>query len=337
MNKGVYMNCEAKPDISIIIPVYNGEKSIEKAIKSVQEQEYRKWEIIAIDDGSTDKTLEMLNKISKLDKRIIVCHQKNSGVSVARNTGIKKAAGKYVMFLDCDDEFLGGYLESAIKFLQDNKSDILMVSVLRNESKVQWNTSGIYTMIDDAQILFDLSKKRVLFNSVCNKVFKKDIIDSKGLNFPTGRAMGEDLIFVQKYLNCIDSVGIVDVPYYKYKSRANSATSRNFDSRWTPDAFYELWECYFAKNNLNFAILYERMVYDYTKYVAQVASAYSYRETKIIARTVFMSKSIQKACLSLKNTDRDSFFSKQIRKGNFKTITMLCVFLGFLRNVKRRM
>ena len=91
------MNCEAKPDISIIIPVYNGEKSIEKAIKSVQEQEYRKWEIIAIDDGSTDKTLEMLNKISKLDKRIIVCHQKNSGVSVARNTGIKKAPGKWSM------------------------------------------------------------------------------------------------------------------------------------------------------------------------------------------------------------------------------------------------
>ena len=89
--------------VSIIIPVYNNEKYVEKCIRSVMEQTFRNIEIIIIDDGSQDDSVEILNRLAAEDKRIVLVHQENGGVAIARNRGLELAKGEYVTFIDGDD------------------------------------------------------------------------------------------------------------------------------------------------------------------------------------------------------------------------------------------
>jgi len=111
------------PKVSVIIPVYNAEKFISETIESVVAQTYPDWEIIAVDDGSTDKTPEILKEYAKkLPKKVRVIAQKNSGVSIARNNAIAVAKGEYIAFLDHDDLWMPEKLEKQVKLLDSNKA-----------------------------------------------------------------------------------------------------------------------------------------------------------------------------------------------------------------------
>lgn len=122
------MTLEA-PHVSIIIPVFNSEKFIQKTIESVIAQTYSDWEIIAINDGSTDKSLEILNKYKQeLPSKIHVINQKNSGPSSTRNKGITEAKGKYIAFLDSDDLWMLNKLEKQVEFLESDKEIGLLFS-----------------------------------------------------------------------------------------------------------------------------------------------------------------------------------------------------------------
>lgn len=99
------------PEVSIIIPVYNNEQYIEKCIQSVLNQTFENFEVIVINDGSTDKSGEILEKLNREDSRIILIEQKNQGVAVARNRGMNKATGKYITFVDGDDYLKNNYIE----------------------------------------------------------------------------------------------------------------------------------------------------------------------------------------------------------------------------------
>jgi glycosyltransferase involved in cell wall biosynthesis len=110
------------PKISVIIPIYNAERYLSETIESVMAQTYSDWEIVAVDDGSTDKTPEILKDYEKkLSKKLCVITQKNSGVSIARNTAIAAARGEYIAFLDHDDLWLPEKLEKQVKLLDSNK------------------------------------------------------------------------------------------------------------------------------------------------------------------------------------------------------------------------
>ena len=92
-----------RPLISVIVPVYNSEKHLKKCIDSVFSQTYQNWELVLVDDGSSDTSGEICDYYSWSDKRVKVIHQNNAGVSAARNTGIETAGGQYIMFIDSDD------------------------------------------------------------------------------------------------------------------------------------------------------------------------------------------------------------------------------------------
>ena len=110
-----------KPKITVIIPIYNGEKYVEQAINSVISQSYENWELILIDDGSTDNSLAILKRFSQLDNRINVITQKNSGQSAARNRGASIAKGKYLSFLDQDDYFSKRHLEQLVMYMNSHE------------------------------------------------------------------------------------------------------------------------------------------------------------------------------------------------------------------------
>ena len=113
------------PLVTVIVPIFNAELYLGKCIESILGQTYKKLEIVLIDDGSKDQSLLVCKKYAKNEPRIIVIHQKNRGVSAARNTGIRTSNGKYTIFVDADDELSNGYIETLVRRAHQSKKNEL--------------------------------------------------------------------------------------------------------------------------------------------------------------------------------------------------------------------
>lgn len=113
------------PKISVIIPIYNAETYVSRCIESVLDQTYCNWQMILVDDGSKDKSLEICQKYADVDNRISVIHQENAGPGIARNTGIAKASGNYVVFIDSDDYIEKDYF----LLLSEHDEDVIFINV----------------------------------------------------------------------------------------------------------------------------------------------------------------------------------------------------------------
>ncbi len=179
------------PLVSIIVPAFNAKKYIKETIESVLNQTYKNWELIVVDDGSTDETAEIVQSFS--DDKIILIKQDNRGVSSARNRGIDKAGGKYITFLDADDVLPPHSLEVRVKYLEDNKNiDLLDGKIFLKDSELKDNVK-IYTPYYKGKLLpriIDLDSR--VFCHVCY------MIRSKALNkvrFKEGMTHAEDLLF----------------------------------------------------------------------------------------------------------------------------------------------
>ena len=143
--------------ISIITPVYNAEKYIERCVNSVLNQTYENIEFIIVNDGSTDNTAKILNRLKKNDSRIMVIHKKNEGVSKARNTALKKATGKYVLFVDADDWLESTMCEDLISHAEKNNSDVVICEYY-----------NYYEILDKKEIVRLKEIKNTTFPSVCS-------------------------------------------------------------------------------------------------------------------------------------------------------------------------
>ena len=141
------------PLLTIVIPVYNMEKYVEKCIRSVLAQSYVDFELIVIDDGSKDNSCEIIDKIAKEDTRIKFYAYPNGGVSAARNRGIEQAKGKYLIFIDADDYISEKYLENIMSQVNKYKADIYIWGITKNllsgkEKQIAPSLSGLYTQKD---------------------------------------------------------------------------------------------------------------------------------------------------------------------------------------------
>lgn len=193
------------PEVSLIVAIYNLEKYIEKCLDSVLRQTFRDYEVICVNDGSTDKTLEILNNYAKKDSRIRVITQKNQGSGAARNTGLKASEGKFIQFLDGDDYFEPEMVEKLYNLITENDADITVCSSRKvddagnitesgnpispiNISKLPFDRTFSYK--DFPEDFFDL-----MGTMPWNKMYKKEMIVENLLSFPklTGP---DDLTFV---------------------------------------------------------------------------------------------------------------------------------------------
>lgn len=204
------------PLISIIVPIYNSEKTIMRCIESIISQSYKNFEILLIDDGSTDNSFKICTSYSQKDKRIKSFHKKNEGVSSSRNYGLNIAQGEYITFIDSDDYVLEHYLEH----LLSKDSDLVICGF-----KDMPNPNGNETYLDEGiynnkTIIGKFLSKEInsmLFKSVWCKLFKSEIIYSNKLTFNTNLFLGEDSIFVLQYLcfcTSISTIPNVDYMYY---------------------------------------------------------------------------------------------------------------------------
>lgn len=199
--------------ISVIIPAFNVEKYIERTVKSLKNQSFSSWEAIIIDDGSTDNTFDIMEKCTSDDSRFKVFHKKNEGVSSARNLGIINAKGKYIYFLDSDDEIIEKALELLITSAEDKAAEIVICGYeqVSNEGEIfyKWLPESNDSL---ASLCKDLIK-RYGVNTLCNKLFLRDKIIHM---FDINHSMGEDLKFCCDYLININRYTIVSETLYKY-------------------------------------------------------------------------------------------------------------------------
>lgn len=204
--------------VSVIIPVYNCEKYLEKCLSSVIAQVYNRLEIIVINDGSTDNSGKIIRRYADRYANILVIDQKNSGVSVARNNGIEKASGEYLLFLDGDDYIGESYIKNLIEAAQKNASDLVICgcTMVDITGKVLMELSpGTYKRGEQEEWAYRLS-------SACSHLYKSQIWINSGIKFAKG-VRGED-IPIDLYFNYICS-NIVIVPErgYYYVQHEDSA------------------------------------------------------------------------------------------------------------------
>ena len=224
--------------ISIIIPVYNSEQFLEKCLNSIINQTFKDIEIICIDDGSTDKSLKILNNFADKDNRITIINQKNSGPSAARNKGLEIAKGEYVGFVDSDDWIDLNFYEKLYNNAKKYDADIAVCGIKRLRS-YKWK---YHLKIEKEEFTTDTNKKFVLCDVpdkcyVWNKIYKLQKLTEKNINFEPDTYY-EDRYFTAQALVYLN--GLVTVPdvYYNYRTNPNSivktkSKKKKHDSRYT--------------------------------------------------------------------------------------------------------
>ena len=210
--------------ISVVIPIYNVEKCLEKCVNSVIKQTYKNIEIFLIDDGSKDKSGKMCDDLAKKDDRIRVFHKKNGGLSDARNYGTERANGKYIVFIDSDDFVDSKYLEYLYNLITTNNADISVCNYFfyygdtkKNEKRIMFSDSEIVLEKNDA--IEKLLEDTLINSFAWNKMYKKSLFDK--IKYPKDRIM-EDVGTTYKLFFYANRIVVGDSPMYYYYQREES-------------------------------------------------------------------------------------------------------------------
>lgn len=215
--------------ISVIIPVYNVEKYLDKCVLSVINQTYTNLEIILIDDGSSDSSGKLCDKWSKSDKRIKVYHKKNGGLSDARNYGIKKSNGEYLVFIDSDDFVDIKYVEYLKNLIIKYSTDMSIASYKILSKKTRDIGLGYKEcLLSQNETLRRLINEEGFTVSTCAKMYKRNLF--KNIHFPVGK-LYEDNATVHKLIMKCDKVAYGNKSYYFYCLRNNSITRSEFNMK----------------------------------------------------------------------------------------------------------
>lgn len=211
--------------VSIIVPIYNAEKYLDSCIQSVLRQTYTNWELILIDDGSTDKSGRIAEEYGFADERITVFHQKNLGVSLARNQGIDEATGNYVVFLDADDEFIEDCLAKTVNIAEETNADVVAGRSCENQELFQDRI--IWT---GAEALENSLKDHLFTYSACAKLIRREFIGKT--RFTPDIRINEDSYFVFQLL-CKQNVFVLtnDVIYF-YRANSESSSRTVFSEKY---------------------------------------------------------------------------------------------------------
>ena len=213
--------------ISVVVPIYKVEKYLCRCVDSILAQTFTDFELILIDDGSPDNCGAICDEYALKDARVRVIHQENRGVSVARNSGLQAANGKYIAFVDSDDYVAKDYLEVLITSMTDTNADIAVCSF----TEVAEDTSDFVSVSDKAclPVEFQANDKMIalcnsdqITNYLWNKLYKKDLFNE--IRFPVNVAFWEDAAIMYRLFDLCEKVVFIDKTLYFYVFRSGSAT-----------------------------------------------------------------------------------------------------------------
>ena len=225
--------------LSIIIPIYNVENYVERCIKSIIDQLDSKIEVLLIDDGSPDKSIEIIKKYIN-DENVRLISKKNGGVSSARNLGIQYSRGDFILFVDGDDFVSDNYVNTILASLCGFKGELICFDYFITDDntckKTKLFKNEIINVPDHAGFRWYLNKDNdEKIKQFClNKVYLSSIIKENNIKFPEGQTVGEDFIFNLEYLEHVKMIKIIDSCLYHYYQRPSSVM-RTYNKRYTND------------------------------------------------------------------------------------------------------
>lgn len=250
-----------KAKVSIVVPVYNGEDSIEECLGNLTKQTLKEIEIICVNDGSTDGSLEVINKMIEKDARIRVVSRENGGLSCARNTGLENVKTPYVMFCDADDYFAPEMCKTMVQAIEENEVDLVACGTeveYKAHSEIEESDNNYYRIKFSGKNYINeeiIAKTDV---SVCDKIFRVDLIKKYKIEFPEG-LNNEDYYFYNAYMSVVNTIFFVNKKLYRYIRHEDSIMSDNFNKNaYSPDHLLiaiKLFDFYkkngFLKRHLN--------------------------------------------------------------------------------------
>lgn len=217
--------------ISVIVPVYNVEKYLRKAVQSIQNQTYKHLEIMLINDGSTDSSGNICDELANSDSRIVVIHKKNGGVSTARNEAQKLSKGNYVIYVDSDDYIHEEMIQSLYEQLIAENADVSSCSVMnvyQNSQTPQCSDENLYFVYNQEEFLREYLIGQRVQGTLGNKLIRKEITDQ--LEFPVGKIY-EDAYYHLQLVQVAKKYVVHTKPYYYYYHRNQSLTTNPYHER----------------------------------------------------------------------------------------------------------
>lgn len=211
--------------VSIIVPVYQVKEYLDMCVQSLRAQTYRSLEIILIDDGSTDGSGQLCDRYAREDVRVKVLHQKNKGLSGARNEGLKLATGGYIAFVDSDDVVSPDFIETLYTIINEYHAQIAVCSYEKGE-QAAWGRGNRdkgreYCISADEMLLQWHGKRKKIETVVWNKLYHRSVFGGKADIFPEGK-LHEDVYISHLLVNNAERVAVTDRKLYLYRSRTGS-------------------------------------------------------------------------------------------------------------------
>ncbi len=246
--------------VSVIMPIYNGEKYISESIKSVIKQSYKELELILINDGSSDESESVVFKIisENYNRKIRYIKQENRGIAEARNQGIKEAEGEYVCFIDQDDQMETDCLEKLMQEALESNADVVIGGV----NKI----SSVGKIIDHWSLDDKLSWSKFRITAPWGRVFKKSLIDEEGLSFFNTK-ISEDLYFNILFMSYAKRVKVISYVGYNWVQNQNSESHENWSKLSDERNPLPMLDVLHKKMGSSLLIEKEEMTFFFTKYL----------------------------------------------------------------------
>ena len=219
--------------VSIIVPVYNGEKVLKRCVDSIINQDYRDLEIILVDDGSKDDSFRIISEYAKNDERIVPVHKENGGVSSTRNLALDLATGDYIQFIDVDDWLPFDSTKLMVRGMEENKTDLVIADFYRVvgdkiAKKGSIKEGGVTTRNAFADRMM-LTPADFYYGVLWNKLYRRDIIEKYHIRMDENISYSEDMIFNLEYLLHVEKIFVLKSPVYYYVKTEGSLVMQNMN------------------------------------------------------------------------------------------------------------
>ena len=309
--------------ISIIVPIYNSDKNLHQCINSILQQTFKGFELLLINDGSTDASALICDEYAFTDTRIKVFHKENGGVSSARNIGLQNAKGEWITFIDSDDVIDKYLLSNLIKGAEDH-SDFVLSGINRYKDNIikpffEFNKNETLMLKD---FLFKYSLYQY-FAGPWGKLFKNQLIKDNNISFNSSLSWGEDALFNVQYLKFCDTVRTVKFSGYNYRQLSSGLANSNFSVAYYLQLIENLKKEFtsienkigYIEKEKNFNIITGRLlsvlysVSDNKQRITQLKSVYKTNKNEFMYFFA-QSKGLGKICFYLLKMGNLSFFDK---------------------------
>lgn len=257
--------------VSIILSVYNKKKYLDKCISSILNQRYKNFELIIVDDGSTDGSSDIIDEYAANDKRVVVLHKKNAGVSSARNDAIDMAAGDYIQFVDADDYVPKDSTEILITNMKKYKVDLVVANYYRVVKKYFSKKGDIKTtkILDKISFSETMMKNpaNYYYGVLWNKLYKSSIIKKYNIKMKEDLKWCEDFVFNMEYIQHIKYVLAISKAVYYYVNNDDSLVTSSMNLPDIINMKFKIFEYYssFYKN-----------IYNKKEYILKIPNIYKF-------------------------------------------------------------